>query len=104
MKSSWISLCVAGEGNIYLIIKYPCWAPYPRIGMTHLPLPSWGIQSSGKERCENSKSGPGHKADGGGLWAAKEGIFRKTSQGIPALRIIGKGGEVGKGKLNSGRF
>lgn len=104
MKSSWISLCVMGEGNIYLIIKYPCWALYLGIGMTHLPLPSWGIQSYGKERCKNSKAGPGHKADGGSLWGGKEGIFWKTSQCIPALRIIGKGDEVGKGKLNSGRF
>lgn len=43
MKSSWNSLCVMGEGNIYLIINHPCWALYLGIERTHLSLPSWGI-------------------------------------------------------------
>lgn len=31
-------------------------------------------------------------------------FFRRSPSGIPDLRIIFEGSEVGKGKLNSGRF
>lgn len=50
-----------GEGNIYLLMKYPYWALCLGIKMTPLSLPSWGIQSPGKERRENSKAGPSLK-------------------------------------------
>lgn len=79
--------------------------------MTYGSLPSRGAQSPGRERCENSKAGPGLRGDSGNCplplplgWKGRYSIEDLPLAFQTGGVYICKGSEVGKGKLNSGRI